>query len=83
MKEFAKIQLWEVCLNKPLFRKELEKLVSRTTEHEIFDVLKYCYEKYSDMYADVLQEVFSTYARNRSKEKVTHVESDEPLELWN
>ncbi len=81
MKEYAKMQLWEVCLNKPLFRKELEKLVSRTTDHEIFDVLKYCYDKYSDMHADVLLEVFSNHARNKNKEKTTH--EKHTAELWN
>ncbi len=82
MKEYARLKLWEVCLYKPLFKKELEKLVSRTSEHEIFDVLKYCYDKYSDMHADVLLEVFSNYTHTRHKDITVH-ENIEPAEKWN
>ena len=83
MKEFAKMKLWEVCLDKPLFRKELEKLVSRTNQHEIFEVLKYCYDKYSDMHADILLEVFSNYGKNQSTEETVQFEKNEPVEMWN
>ena len=83
MKEDDKLKLWEVCLNKPLFRKELEKLVSRTTEHEIFDVLKYCYDKYSDMHADVLLDVFSNYGKIHSKEEKVQTERNETAVILN
>lgn len=83
MKEYAKLKLWEVCLYKPLFRKELEKLVSRTNQHDIFDVLKYCYDKYSDMHADVLLDVFSNYKMVSTKENTMPAEKNEPAEMWN
>lgn len=83
MKEYAKCKLWEVCLFKPLFRKELEKLVSHTTEHEIFDVLKYCYDKYSDMHADVLLDVFSNYGKIQSNEKTVQIERNETADIRN
>lgn len=63
MKAYARIKLWEMCLDKRLFRAELEKIVSNSSRSEIYDVLIYCYEKYSDMHADVLFDIFSKYKK--------------------
>ncbi len=83
MNDNAKMKLWEVCLHKPLFREELNKLVSRTNEYEIFEVLKYCYDKYSDMHADVLLEVFLNYRKQNSENNALPVEDKEPAKIWN
>jgi hypothetical protein len=77
MKESARMKLWENCLDKSLFRKELENILATTTSHDLFDVLKYCFDKYSDMHADVLQEVFSNCIKNKSKE------FNKPVGMWN
>lgn len=70
MKAYARIKLWEMCLDKQLFKAELEKIISNTSRNEMFDVLVYCYQKYSDMHAEVLFDVFSKY-QNYSSNKLT------------
>ncbi len=79
MKEYARMKLWEASFYKPLFRKELEKLIGNTSRHDLFDVLVYCYYKYSDMYADVLLDVFLNYRKNSSAKLLVTVESDKPI----
>ncbi len=68
IKEDTRMKLRETCNNKLLFRKELEKVVVRTSRHDLFLVLKYCYNKYYDMHADVLLEVFNERIQNISKQ---------------
>lgn len=60
MMEYAKVILWGVSFWKALFKKELIKIIkwSNSTEHA--ELRNYCYEMYSDMHPDVLDEVFIT-----------------------
>ncbi len=67
MIEYAKVILWGVSFWEVLFKKELEKIIAWSDEEEIAELVKYCYDKYSDMHPDVLNEVFGT-----SKVGVTH-----------
>lgn len=58
MIEYAKVILWGVSFWKGLFKKELEKIMQWSDNKEIIELRNYCYEKYSDMHPDVLEEVF-------------------------
>lgn len=60
MIEYAKVILWGVSFWESLFRKELLKIVSWSNNEELAELRKYCYDKYSDMYPHVLDEVFAT-----------------------
>lgn len=60
MIEYAKVILWGVSFWKALFRKELKKIVTWSTSTELTELQHYCYEVYSDMHPEVLDEVFST-----------------------
>ncbi len=60
MIEYAKVILWGVSFWKNLFKKELEKIISWSDSKELIELRKYCYDKYSDMHPDVLDEVFAT-----------------------
>ena len=67
MIEYAKVILWGVSFWEVLFKKELEKIIEWSDEEERTELMKYCYDKYSDMHPDVLNEVFGT-----SKISVAH-----------
>ncbi len=60
MIEYAKVILWGVSFWKVLFKKELEKIIEWSDVSELSEIRKYCYDKYSDMHPDVLDEVFAT-----------------------
>ena len=60
MIEYAKVILWGVSFWKALFKKELEKIIQWSDSAELAELRKYCYDKYSDMHPDVLEEVFAT-----------------------
>lgn len=60
MIEYAKVILWGVSFWKALFKKELQKIIEWSNPDELYELRKYCYEKYSDMHPDVLDEVFVT-----------------------
>ncbi len=64
IKENASMKLWEACLDKSLFKDLLEEIVSNTSSKYFFDVVEYCYERYSHIYPDVLLDVFSDYRKN-------------------
>jgi hypothetical protein len=72
MKDTDRMRLWEVSFFRPLFRDELERIVSRTGRHEILEVLKYCYDKYSDEHADLLYDVFSKYIKTNKNDEQLH-----------
>jgi hypothetical protein len=65
-------KLKETCSNKPLFKKELERIIGSTNRHDLLYVLKYCYDNYSDMHPDVLLEVYNDRIKNISKESQVH-----------
>jgi hypothetical protein len=69
MTKHDKMRLWEVSFDRILFRKELEKIVSNTSRHEILKVLKYCYDKYSDEHTEILYEVFSNHIKKQTVRK--------------
>jgi hypothetical protein len=60
MIEYAKVILWGVSFWEVLFKKELEKIIEWSDDEELAELAKYCYDKYSDMHPDVLNEVFAT-----------------------
>jgi hypothetical protein len=60
MIEYAKVILWGVSFWKALFKKELEKIIEWSSKEEFSELRKYCFDKYSDMHPDVLNEVFAT-----------------------
>jgi hypothetical protein len=64
MIEYAKVSLLGVSLWKALFKKELLKIIEWSNEEELDELQRYCYEKYSDMHADILAEVFPSENRN-------------------
>jgi hypothetical protein len=72
MNNYDKMRLWEVCSDRSLFRIELERVVNSTSRHEILEVLKYCYDKYSEEHADLLYEVFSNYIKSSRNGKLVH-----------
>ncbi|HZH71954.1 MAG TPA: hypothetical protein VFD91_05650 [Mariniphaga sp.] len=67
MKDYFKMKLWGVSFYKPLFKEELKNVLSTTNEENLVNVLIYCYNKYSDMHPEVLEEVFSEYRRELNK----------------
>lgn len=58
MTDYAKLTLWNVSISRNLFKKELLRLIDWADKQEIKWLQNYCYEKYLDMYPDVLEEVF-------------------------
>jgi hypothetical protein len=66
MNNHSRHKLWVLSMVKPLFRQELINLLEKSNEEQRFDLLIYCYEKYSDMHPEVLLEVFARYHENKS-----------------
>ncbi len=58
MIDYAKLTLWNVSISRNLFKTELTKLIKWADNQEITWLRNYCYDKYLDMYPDVLDEVF-------------------------
>ena len=69
MIEYAKVILPKVCFWKSLFKKELMKCKSWANSDELDELSAWCYKNFSDMYPDVLDEVFNDFA-NGKKSKV-------------
>ena len=67
MKEYYRMKLWGVSFWKPLFKKELMHVLKNTQQDDLVNVLIYCYNKYSDMHSEILEEVFSNYQRGLNK----------------
>ena len=67
MKEYIRMKLWGVSFWKPLFKEELKIILENSKGEEFLDVLIYCYNKYSDMHPEILEEVFSEYRNNFNK----------------
>jgi hypothetical protein len=63
MIDYAKLTLWNVSISRNLFKNELIKLIKWADNQEITWLRNYCYDKYLDMYPDVLEEVF--YKENK------------------
>ena len=58
MMEYAKVILPKVCFWKSLFKKELMKCKSWANSDELNELSAWCDKNFSDMYPDVLDEVF-------------------------
>ncbi len=58
MIEYAKEILPKVCNWKKLFRKELIKCVEWSGAEKRDELYNWCYNNYSDIHSDVLEEVF-------------------------
>ncbi len=61
MNDYIRMKLWGVSFWKPLFKEELVKILKNSGQEEYFDLLMYCYSKYSDMHPEILSEVFAEY----------------------
>lgn len=61
MIEYAKIVLWGVSFERELFRKELNKIAEWCSSAEVIRLKDYCYEKYYDMFPEILDEVFLSH----------------------
>ena len=63
MMEYAKVILPKVCCWKNLFKKELLKCVEWAKPRELNELIVWSYDNFSDMYPDVLHDVFSKSAK--------------------
>ncbi|MGQ7868028.1 hypothetical protein [Sunxiuqinia sp. sy24] len=63
MIEYAKVILPKVSFSRDLFRKELIKCVKwAETPDNLNELREWCEESFSDMYPEILDDVFSTIA---------------------
>lgn len=62
MLEYAKIILPKVSFSKELFSKELKKCIRWVEENQVEELRNWCFEKFSDIYPDVLSEAFANIA---------------------
>jgi hypothetical protein len=62
MLDYAKIILPKVSFSSQLFKKELMKCVRWVESNEVQELHDWCYKNFKDMYADILEEVFSSIA---------------------
>jgi len=64
MNEYAKVILPNVQFNRNLFQKELVKCIRWTDgSEELYDLAQWTFEKFGDIYPDLLHEVFTVKAR--------------------
>jgi len=64
MNEYAKIILPNVQFNCNLFQKELAKCIRWTDgPEELFDLAQWTFEKFGDIYPDILHELFTIKIR--------------------
>ena len=60
MNEYAKVILPKVSFSKDLFRKELNKCIKWAEQPgELDDLTKWCFENFSEIHPEILNEVFS------------------------
>ncbi len=62
MFEYAKVILPKVSFSKELFRKELHKCINWVEQDQLQDLCNWCFEKFNEMYPDVLAEEFADIA---------------------
>ncbi len=62
MLDYAKIILPKVSFSKELFKKELTKCINWVEGEEVQELHDWCYQNFQNIYADVLDEVFSCVA---------------------
>jgi hypothetical protein len=62
MLDYAKIILPKVSFSSQLFKKELMKCVQWVEADEVQELHDWCYKNFKDMYADIVEEVFSSIA---------------------
>jgi hypothetical protein len=67
MNELTRMKLWTLSFNESMFKQELANLFVQMNKEEQFDLLLYCYQKYSDMHPDVLVEIFSKFHDESNK----------------
>ena len=75
MMECAKVILPKVCFWKSSFKKELGKCVNWTRIYEVYELCSWCYENFSEMHSDILDEVFVDAAfkiKNPGKSKTLY-----------
>jgi hypothetical protein len=60
MIDYAKIILPKVSFSEYLFKKELVKCVQWVEADEVQELYEWCYMNFKDLYADILEEVFSS-----------------------
>lgn len=62
MLDYAKIILPKVSFSKCLFSKELKKCISWVEKDQLHELYSWCYQKFGNIYPDVLSEAFANVA---------------------
>ena len=62
MLEYAKTILPKVSFSKDLFSKELKKCIDWVEKDELQELYLWCYQKFGDIYPDVLSKAFANIA---------------------
>jgi hypothetical protein len=62
MIEYAKVILPKVSFSRELFRKELAKCINWVNDSEIDSLREWCYEKFGNLYPDILKSAFAMKA---------------------
>jgi len=60
--EYAKMILDKVSFDQKLFEKELYKALRKLLVSEIKELKNWCYEKYGNLYAPILNQAFISYS---------------------
>lgn len=62
MLEYAKTILPKVSFSRELFQKELGKCINWVEQNQLQELSVWCYEKFNDMYPDILAKEFANIA---------------------
>lgn len=62
MLDYAKIILPKVSFSKYLFSKELKKCIGWVEKDQLHELNSWCYQKFGNIYPDVLSEAFANVA---------------------
>lgn len=61
MLNYMKTILTKVSFDKVLFEKELNKAVQKLTSSDVIELKTWCYNNFSESYADVLEKFFNNF----------------------
>jgi hypothetical protein len=67
MLDYVKSILEKVSFDSRLFEKELRKAMQMLVPEELYDLRNWCYEKFSNIYLDILNRNFALFESNLSK----------------
>ena len=77
--EYAKVILPKVCFWKNLFKEELLKCASWASFDELNELSAWCHKNFSDMYADILDEVFNDFANGKKSKVISSISENSPI----